>query len=221
MAEFALAVVLGYLLGAVPSGLIVGKLYRGIDIREYGSGKTGAANALRTLGWKGSATVFVLDLLKGVIPVLLAHSITGSELAAVISAAAAIVGHNWSLFISFQGGRGVVTGFGAFLVLSPPAALFVLAVGVSVIALSRYVSLGSVVGAVTAVASALFMLQTGRASYLVLAFIAFVAALVIFQHRDNLVRLWQGTERKLGQRAERRNPLPSSTGVRQRQGAPE
>jgi len=221
LAQFAAAIVFGYLLGAVPSGLIVGKLFRGIDIREYGSGKIGTANALRTLGWKGSALVFVLDLLKGAIPVSFAYFLTSSDLAAVISAAAAMVGHNWSVFIGFQGGRGVVTAFGAFLVLSPLAAIFSLVVGLSVIALSRYVSLGSMVGAVASAGSSLFMLQIGRGSYLVFVLMVFVAALIIFQHRDNLVRLCRGTERKLGQPAERRAPSPSSAGVRQRQGVRE
>src|SRR5687768_6878457 len=122
MMSILLAVVLGYLVGAIPFGLIIGRLTKGIDLREYGSHRTGATNALRTLGTPAAAAVFLLDVGKGVVAVLVARLLFAGdplvEWAAAAAGVAAIVGHNWSLFIGFTGGRGVATSAGGLCAMS-------------------------------------------------------------------------------------------------------
>lgn len=195
-------VLLGYLLGAIPFGALLGWL-RGVDVRRYGSGRTGTANVLRTLGAKAAAAVFLGDLAKGLAAVLLARLITHSPAVEAAAGLAAMAGHNWPVYLGFRGGRGVVTGFGGLILLSWPASLIALAGGLSTIALWRYVSLGSMVGAV---ASALGMIPLAAAGWEPSPYLIYSlggAALIVFQHRDNLARLMNGTERKLGQPATR------------------
>ena len=202
MAGYAALVVLGYLLGAIPSGLIAGKMLKGIDIRQYGSGKVGATNTLRTLGKGPSIAVLLADMVKAVLAVLLARWLTGSPGVEVAAALAAIVGHNWPAYIGWRGGRGVSSSFGVLILFSPLAALVCLVTFVGVIAWSRYVSLGSLVGSAVGCVMLLGMVITSLlpTAYAVYALLG--AALIIFQHRDNIERLWRGTERKLGQKAE-------------------
>ena len=144
-AEIALTIVaaLGsYLLGAIPIGLLVGKLFGGVDVRQSGSGRTGATNVLRTLGWKATVPVVLLDLFKGSAAVLAGGAIAGVP-GEVAAAVAVVLGHSWSVFIGFGGGRGVIPAGGAALALVWPAAIIGTIVGILVIALTRYVSLGS------------------------------------------------------------------------------
>ena len=152
--SLVLAAALGYLLGAIPFGLIIGRFTKGIDLREYGSHRTGATNALRTLGTRAAAAVFVLDVAKGVAAVVLARALfAGDPLvdwAAAVAGVAAIVGHNWSVFIGFTGGRGVATSAGALAAMSPWTILIVAPIVALLIWRTRYVSLGSVTGALAA-----------------------------------------------------------------------
>src|SRR5919109_5643585 len=137
-----IAAALGYLLGATPCGMIVARVYRNVDVTAYGSGHTGATNVLRTLGPGAAAIVFAGDLLKGFLAVLLVGWATGGNAwAELIAAVAAVLGHTYSVFIGFKGGRGVVTGFGASVVAAPVPILFAFIIGISLIALTRYVSL--------------------------------------------------------------------------------
>ena len=159
-AKFVAVVVLGYLLGSIPFGLLIGKRIAKVDVRQYGSGKTGATNVVRTVGVKAAAMVGSLDLLKGVLAVVFAGLIIdrgylviggfglGALVAQVLAALAAIAGHNWSIFLRFRGGRGVATFFGGLIALCPPAAIFggeILIIGAG---LTKFVSLGSIAGAV-------------------------------------------------------------------------
>ena len=173
MIEFAAVVVGSYLIGSIPSGLVLGKL-RGVDVREYGSGNIGTANVLRTLGpWAGVA-VLIADLLKGVIAVLLAKFVLESHAGEMAAGFAAIAGHDWSVFIRFQGGRGVATSVGGLLVMAPLAGAAGLAAFVLVIALLRYVSLGSMLGGLSAVAVmvAFVALDRAPAEYLIYTVVA-------------------------------------------------
>lgn len=202
--SIVVAAVIGYLLGAIPFGLIIGRATRGIDIREYGSHRTGATNALRTLGARTAALVLVLDVAKGVAAVLVARTLFGTdplvEWAAAAAGFAAIVGHNWSVFIRFTGGRGVATSGGALGAMSPWTLLVLLPVVVAVIWRSRYVSLGSITGGLLApVVTAGFAL-IGQASVPAIAYALGSGLLVTAAHADNIARLRAGTERKIGQK---------------------
>lgn len=197
---YGLVVVTGYLLGAIPVGLVVGKIAKGVDIRQYGSGKIGAANTLRTLGWGPTVLVFGGDLAKAIVAILLARWLIGEPAAEIGAGLAAVIGHNWSIYIKGQGGRGVTSAFGGALVFCPPAAAVGIAFVVPVVAWSRYVSLGSLTGAIVIpLATGLFVaLRWVQPAYLF--YMAAAAAIIIFQHRDNIQRLWTGTERRLGER---------------------
>lgn len=201
--RFLAVAVVGYLLGAIPSGVVVGKLFGNVDPRQHGSGKTGATNILRTLGPRAAITVGLLDVLKGAVPVLLArYVLLPNQLwAETLAGFAALFGHNYSLFIGFRGGRGVATGGGATLVMQPWSALAGVFGMIIPVALTRYVSLGSIVAcAACAVSDAVLVaLRIDQLPHLV--FIAGGAAFVIFAHRDNIVRLLNGTERKIGQKS--------------------
>lgn len=201
----AISALVGYLLGSIPSGLLIGRWMRGVDIRGYGSGRTGATNAMRSLGARGFALTFVSDAAKAIAAVLVARMIASdADLAAAeaLAGAAAVIGHNWSLFINFGGGRGVASSFGAMLVLFWPGAVLGLLVAAVLIWRTRFVSLGSIVGTISGLLGAAAAVVTGDRPLAVGAFAVATAALVVVQHRDNIARLRAGTERKIGQRAE-------------------
>lgn len=194
-----LLVILCCFLGAIPSALIIGKLVRGIDIRDYGSGNVGTTNALRTLGIGPSIVVFVLDFGKGTLAALIGLNLGGSMAAAVACSLAAVIGHNWPIYIRFRGGRGVATSLGAFIVMTPVVCITVITVGLILIAITRYVSLGSVVGAALSPILVLGSLWLGAPfEPVVYAFIA--APIVLFRHRANIGRLLAGREHRLGQK---------------------
>lgn len=201
LGSLLLAIVAGYLLGSIPSGLLVGKVARGIDLRDFGSGKTGATNALRTLGKGPAALVIAMDMLKGLAALLVAYALTHAVAAECVAGLAAATGHNWPVFAQFRGGRGVLVSMAIFWVLCWPAALVCTIIGLLLIALSRYVSLGVLVGTCIGAACALPVVFTGHASPWVLLYALVGAALIVARHWDNIGRLRQGTERKLGQAA--------------------
>ncbi|MDQ3690855.1 MAG: glycerol-3-phosphate 1-O-acyltransferase PlsY [Chloroflexota bacterium] len=199
-----LAAFLGYLLGAIPFGLIIGRLTKGIDLREHGSHRTGATNALRTLGTRAAAAVFVLDVAKGVAAVLLARLFLADdplvEWAAAVAGFAAIVGHNWSLFIGFSGGRGVSTTAGALGAMSIWTFIVLVPIVAGMIWRSRYVSLGSITGALVAPIITAFLAVIGAATVPAVVYALASGFLVTVAHADNIGRLRAGTERKLGQK---------------------
>jgi glycerol-3-phosphate acyltransferase PlsY len=211
--EFVVVVVVAYLLGSIPFGLIIGKLKKGIDIREQGSGKTGATNLMRVAGTKLGILTIVLDVVKATGAVMLAAviidggsgsftiggmSIHWQHVAQVAAGLAAVVGHNWPVFARFKGGRGVTAYFGTVFAIYPPAGIF----GAQVLAIaalrSRHMSLGSLLGAS---ATWCLMLPLTIVYNLLppiyLIYGSVVIALIVYQHRDNIKRLRQGTERRL------------------------
>jgi acyl phosphate:glycerol-3-phosphate acyltransferase len=197
---YPLALVLGYLFGAFPSGAIVARLY-GVDLTTRGSGKTGATNVLRTLGKGAAIGVFIADFLKGVIPVLLVRQFPGANpWVELLAAVGAVLGHSYSPFLGFKGGRGVVTGLAVTTVAAPPLMLVAFLVGAVIIGITRFVSLGSVVGATVGglllIGLAVVSQQPAWAVWGVL-----IAGFIDIAHRDNIQRLLAGTERKLGDRA--------------------
>ncbi len=202
---YLLAAFVGYFLGAFPTGYIVGRLWKGIDIREYGSGRTGGANILRAVGAFPAVITALGDVGKGVVAVLVARALWHNEAAAVVAALAALVGHDWSVFLGWRGGAGVTTTMGALLVLEPVATLVAALLGFPVIALSRYVSLGSL-----AIAFLIPLVLLGkrllfRGSWEHLAYGILAGGIIIFAHRSNIGRLLKGTERRIGEAGKRRS----------------
>jgi glycerol-3-phosphate acyltransferase PlsY len=196
-----LAVALAYLLGAIPSGLLVGRLFFGFDVREYGSRRTGATNVLRTMGRPAAAGVVVMDLAKGVLAVLLAHWLLPVEpWAHILAAFAAVAGHNWPVFVGFRGGRGVLVSAAAAMTFYPPILLAYLVVGLVIVWYTRYVSLASIIGAAVTplIFGGLYLADVAPLPYLVFALVA--ATIVIVSHKDNIGRLLAGTEARLGER---------------------
>ena len=200
--RFVLLVLGSYLVGSIPIGYLVGRSLRGRDIRRSGSGNVGATNVLRVMGWQPAVLVLLLDLAKGVVPILIGKQLAVPTAWLGAMGLAAVFGHIYPIFLGFRGGKGVATGFGAFATLGPLPALGALVVFGIVVASTRYVSLGSV----TATASfpllvLLFDRTTGRMALdpALMGFTAATAVLIIFQHRSNLKRIRAREERKLGE----------------------
>jgi acyl phosphate:glycerol-3-phosphate acyltransferase len=188
-----------YLLGGIPWGVVLGRLFQQTDLRDYGSGGTGATNALRVLGWRISVAVLILDFLKGFLPVLLAgrSGLDGWWVAAV--AVAAVVGHCWSPYIRLRGGKGMATGAGAAAALNP-AVLLALPLVVVIVAATRYVSLASLTASVVVSLALIAMAAAGRTSWSVVAAVVVITGIIIYKHESNIKRLLAGTERKFGER---------------------
>jgi glycerol-3-phosphate acyltransferase PlsY len=203
------AVLIGvaYLIGATPFGLVAGRLAGGVDLRQLGSRRTGATNALRTLGLRWAGAVLLLDVAKGAVAVLLTRALyqagpPGSpEWVAAAAGVAAVMGHNWSVFIGFGGGRGVATSAGGLLTISPLTLLILAPVVAGVIWRTRYVSLGSLTAAVGAPLITALLSAAGVVGWATTAFALAAGALIVISHRDNVERLRSGTERRLGERA--------------------
>jgi acyl phosphate:glycerol-3-phosphate acyltransferase len=191
----AALVVVAYLLGSISFAVLIVRLTTGTDIRAEGSGNAGATNVLRAHGRKLAILVALLDLGKGAAAVLLMRLVTADPLWSAAAGLAAVLGHVFPVFYGFRGGKGVATAVGAFLVLAPLALLICLAVFVLVVALTRYVSLGSVISMVLLppVAGLLF-----HASRPVVVAASLTALVVVLKHLGNLKRLATGRERKLG-----------------------
>lgn len=212
IAKFVAVVVIAYLLGSIPFGLIIGKLKGNVDIRKYGSGKTGATNVMRTIGTKLGVLTLVLDVVKAAVAVMLAAVIVGGgsgiltiggvsiywlHIAQVAAGLAAIAGHNWPVFAKFKGGRGVTAYFGTLFAIYPPAGIF----GAQIVAIaalrSRHMSLGSILGALAALCLMIPLTILYNFPLIYLAYGSVVIALLVYQHQDNIKRLRQGTERQL------------------------
>jgi glycerol-3-phosphate acyltransferase PlsY len=191
----ALSVVLAYLLGSLPFGYWLVRLRLGRDIREFGSGATGATNVTRTAGWPIGLLTLALDVVKGYAAVAVAEHLGGHDLRGMaVAAVAVIIGHSYPVFLGFRGGKSVATGLGAFLYFTPLAVAAALGLWLVVVALWRYVALGSVLAAG---AYPLFALVLYRpTSWVMLAAVA-GAIIIIVRHRSNLERLVKGTESKL------------------------
>jgi glycerol-3-phosphate acyltransferase PlsY len=210
------AVVIGYLLGSIPWGVIIGRCFAKVDVRDYGSGKMGTTNVLRVAGKKAAVLVAFLDVLKGALAVGICWFMLRGEYnvsihsfewwllrtAPVVAALAAVAGHNWPIFLKFRGGRGVATFYGGLVALCPPVALVTGLVAVLGASLTKFVSLASIVGAVTAyvILVPLTIVNHFPIEYLLYALMG--AITIILTHRDNIGRLLNGQERRLGERVE-------------------
>lgn len=199
MVAMLLVPLLAYLFGSIPAGVLVARTY-GVDIRKVGSGNIGATNVLRALGPGPALVVAFFDVFKGGIAVLIAKAAGVEEPLLGGVALAAVLGHNYSVFLGFKGGKGVATSFGTLLFLDPILAFWTFPIGVSVMLLTRYVSAGSMTGGVAATVLALAL---ARPPWEVVT-VALMALLIFWTHRENLKRLQAGTERRLGVKEEGR-----------------
>ena len=191
--EYIITAAAAYLIGSIPSGLILGKLFWHTDLREHGSHNIGATNAWRTLGKGAGIAVFIADSLKGQAGVMLGLSLVGTPLAAVVGGLLAIFGHSFSLFLRFHGGKGVATSLGVLSMLMGDVTFMLFVLWFTIVYVTRYVSLGSVVaGGLAPILVALFGYPM---EYLL--FTAIAAVLVIVRHRENIKRLMNGTENKI------------------------
>ena len=191
--EYIITAAAAYLIGSIPSGLILGKLFWHTDLREHGSHNIGATNAWRTLGKGAGIAVFIADSLKGQAGVMLGLSLVGTPLSAVVGGLLAIIGHSFSLFLRFHGGKGVATSLGVLSMLMGDVTFILFVLWFTIVYVTRYVSLGSVVaGGLAPILAALFGYPM---EYLL--FTAIAAVLVIVRHRENIKRLMNGTENKI------------------------
>ena len=210
----AIIVILSYLVGSIPTSLIVSKAVKGIDIRQHGSGNAGGTNVMRVLGWKHGVMVILLDALKGVLAVVVVARLhygglpfanvspfDDFTLVQIIAGISAVIGHIWTVFAGFKGGKGIATALGMLLMIVTIDMLIALGVFFIVVTLSRYVSLGSIMGAIS-VPLAMVLREnvfhetiTGYGT--LLPFVIAVSLLVIYTHRKNVVRILNGTENKL------------------------
>lgn len=207
-------IILSYLIGSIPTSIIISKAAKGIDIREHGSGNAGGANIMRVLGWKHGLLVILLDALKGVLAVIVvarfhygsipfenATPFDDFTLVQIIAGISAVIGHIWTVFAGFKGGKGIATALGMLLMIVTVDMLIAIGVFVLVVIFSRYVSLGSLAGAVAVplaliVRENIFHVDIPNYNTL-LPFLIFVALLVIFTHRKNVIRLLNGNESKI------------------------
>ena len=196
----ALSLVASYFVGAFPTSYLAGRIFRGIDLREHGSKNLGATNVYRTLGWKYAIPVALVDITKGLVPVLVfAPRVSDSQLFALACGGAAILGHVFSVFVRFRGGKGVATAAGVMLGLAPLALGAALAIWLVVLRLSGYVSLASIAAAAGFPLAVYLLERPDQPEILWLD--ALVAAAIIWLHRANIRRLLNGTESRFGRRA--------------------
>ena len=191
--RFLASFAVGYAVGSIPVGVLVGRLTRGIDPREYGSHSMGMANVLRTAGRGPAAITLALDIAKGALAARAGQGVCGTREGAVAAGLGAVVGHSWPLYAGFSGGKSSATPFGAALVVSPPVAAAALAAGLGALAVSRRTSVLSLVGSGAAAATSL-ALAAGRHDLTPLALVGPGVAVVVVRHRDNIIRLVRGTE---------------------------
>lgn len=191
-------ILLPYLIGSISFSYIAGKLFAGIDIREYGSNNAGATNVFRTLGIKAFLFASFFDILKGAVAILLtSYFFRENEILIILSAVAVIVGHNWPIFFGFKGGKGIATTIGVLFGLHTISALIVMATMAIIVYITRYVSLASLVGTLL-LPFLIYFFVGDRVYYIVFAIVLTVMAW--YRHRANIVRLLNGTESKLGQK---------------------
>ena len=197
--KVVLIITICYLLGSVPFGYIVGKLFKKIDIREFGSGNIGATNAFRILGPSLASLVAIGDIGKGIFSVYLVKYLNiDSSLILAIAGLAVICGHDWSLFLGFKGGKGIATTFGVIFALNPMIAILALIVGGVVVITTRYVSLASIFAVISIFVFTILFKQP----YEYIVFSAIILILGIFNHKDNIKRLKLKKERKIGEKIE-------------------
>ncbi|AGM23920.1 glycerol-3-phosphate 1-O-acyltransferase PlsY [Fusobacterium animalis] len=189
---FFCLIILSYFFGAIPSGVWIGKIFKNIDVRDYGSKNSGATNSYRVLGAKLGIAVLIIDVLKGFIPLYIASKFNLKYNDLVILGLVAILAHTFSCFISFKGGKGVATSLGVFLFLAPVITLILLVIFILVVYFTKYISLGSITAAFLL---PIFTFFTHRDTYLFTLSVV-IAIFVIYRHKTNISRLLSGTENK-------------------------
>ena len=189
-----LAGLISYLLGSINSSILVGKLWRNVDIRQHGSGNAGATNTLRTLGKSAAAVVLVGDVLKGIISVIIGTMLSG-EIGALVAGFACVLGHNFPIYFGFKGGKGILTSAAVAFMIDWKIGFILLIMAILVIAITRYVSLGSIIG-VGFYPIFVWIRNPEQVVYIIFAFC--IAILAIYRHKSNIQRLLKGTESKLG-----------------------
>ncbi len=191
-----ITLLIGYFIGSINSSIIIGKILTGKDIRDFGSGNAGATNALRVLGKKAGILTFVFDALKAVIAILICQAIfkENREIAIYLSGIGTVLGHNYPLWFKFKGGKGIVVSVVTIFFADWKIGLLIFIISLSIMIISRYVSLGSVIGSVFLIILA-FVFKRDNIPYIVYALI--ISFLAIFRHRANISRLISGTENKL------------------------
>ncbi len=194
MVKILLLIIFSYFMGSIPTGIILGKWLKGIDIREYGSKNTGATNAYRVLGTKIGIMVLIGDILKGSIPVLLAKTLGLSEMFLIIVGVVAILGHTFSIFINFKGGKGVATSTGVFFVLVPKVMMILVILFIGIVYVSRYISLASIISA--GMMPILVLALYGSKQKITFLFSVLIGVYVIYKHKTNIQRLIHGNENK-------------------------
>jgi acyl phosphate:glycerol-3-phosphate acyltransferase len=217
-------IILSYLIGSIPTSIIVSKAVKGIDIREHGSGNAGGTNVMRVLGWKHGLFVILLDVLKGILVVVVVarlhygnmpfQNITPFDdftLVQIIAGIFAVIGHIWTIFAGFKGGKGIATALGMLLMIITVDMLIAIGVFIIVVTISRYVSLGSLMGSISVPLSLIIrenVFNVDIPSYnTILPFIIAVSLLVVYTHRKNVVRILAGSENKLS--FKKKKPLQS------------
>ena len=195
-----LVLILAYILGSIPFGVVLGKIVKSIDVRELGSGSMGMTNVIRTVGIYTGIAVLILDMLKSILAIYLAILIVDSSLIVSLSGVLAITGHIWPVFSKFRGGKGTACGWAGLLFLSPISGLIACIVGLFLIAITRYVSLGSITASVVGSIFLVILCLTGNAPLPYMWFGVLGTILIAFRHKDNILRLIKGQERKLGQK---------------------
>jgi glycerol-3-phosphate acyltransferase PlsY len=201
--QYAAVMLVGYLLGSIPFGYIVGRL-RGVDVTQYGSGRIGGTNVLRTAGKKAAAVSIGCDLAKGAVAVLLGRWLLGTELAAALAGFAAVAGHNWSVFIGFRGGAGTGTSMGAYFFMAPwPTLIVGLSSAFIGFVLLRYASVTSLLIVFLMSPALLIGVLFFHQPLEHLAFAVAVGLVVLSSHRPNIKRLLKGTERRIGEPAKK------------------
>jgi glycerol-3-phosphate acyltransferase PlsY len=202
-------VVFGFGLGAIPWGVVLGRVFLRTDLRDHGSGNIGTTNAYRVLGWRYSVAVMMLDIIKGAIPVLITNWLGGGDWLQALVAVAAVAGHCWSPFIGFRGGKGVATTAGAAAALTPWV-LLAFPLMVAIVVKWRYVSLASIVGVVMAAIGVTVAYLLGYGSPAWVFALWAMTAIILVQHRANIERLRHGTERRL---TRRNRVAPAGSGI--------
>ena len=186
---------IAYLFGSVPVGVLVARTYN-LDLQKVGSGNTGATNVLRAVGWGPAIVVALADILKGGLGVLIAAALQLPHWMLALVAFAAVIGHNWSIFLGFRGGKGVAASYGTILLLDVGLGLAVLPIFIVTVLATRFVSAGSIVGGFSSIVLAIAM----QREWWKILMCAGLALMIAFKHRDNLARMYEGTERRIDQR---------------------
>ncbi len=197
-----LVILISYLLGNFQTSYLLGKIFMKTDIREFGSGNAGTTNALRVYGVKFAIATLILDAVKGAIAVMIGRYFLG-EIGGYIAGVSVVLGHDWPVFLKFKGGKGIATTIGVGLTISPLAAFICIVIGLSIIAKTRYVSLGTMSAIVIwpIISYIMMLISRQTVDYKFLIFTSILALIAIYKHKDNIKRLSKGEESKFGSKA--------------------